>query len=398
MHQPRHYQVLIVGGGTAGISVAARLTRGWGTRPQVAIVEPSADHFYQPYWTLVGAGIGNKEQTRRPEATVIPKRATWIRDAIQEFLPAENAVTTRSGERITYDWLVVAAGLQLNWNQIPGLKAALGQHGVCSNYSYQTVDSTWQALQSFHGGVALFTQPSGAVKCGGAPQKIMYLADDYWRRQGVRDKAEVRFCSALSSLFAVEKYRRTLEGVVARKGILCQFQTELIEVRGPQQQAVFRNVATGELKIQPFDFLHVTPPMGPPDFIAHSPLADASGWLEVDPATLRHTRFDNVFGLGDCSNLPTSKTGAAIRKQAPVVVRNLLAAMRGQVLPARYDGYTSCPLVTGYGKMVLAEFNYQKQPAETFPFDQSRERWSMWILKRYLLPWLYWQGMLKGRA
>lgn len=398
MSQTIHHPIVIIGGGTAGITVAARLLRGWFNRHDVAVIEPSEKHYYQPLWTLVGAGLAKKEATERSEAAVMPRRATWIRDAVEGFLPEQNAILTRDGRRITYDWLVVAAGLQIQWAKIPGLSEALGKGGVCSNYSYQTVDSTWQAIHNFKGGTAIFTHPSGAVKCGGAPQKIMYLADDRFREAGVRGKTAIIFASAQSNIFAVERYRQTLDQVVARKGIDCRFGHELIAVRSDVREADFQKVGSQETVTLRYDLLHVTPPMGPPTFIANSPLADQEGWVDVDKNTLRHNRFSNVFALGDCSSLPTSKTGAAIRKQAPVVVKNLLASMRNEPLPERYNGYTSCPLVTGIGKLVLAEFGYDKQPDETFPVDQSKERWSMWLLKRYFLPVLYWRGMLKGRA
>ena len=393
-----HHEIVIVGGGTAGITVAAQLTRGWFNRRDVAVIEPSDKHYYQPLWTLVGAGLARKEATERSEESVMPRRATWIQDAVTVFAPERNTLWTRSGKSITYDWLVMGAGLQINWGKIPGLPESIGKDGVCSNYSYGTVDSTWEAIRNFRGGTAIFTNPSGAVKCGGAPQKIMYLADDRFREAGVRDKAQIIYASALPTIFAVEPYKTTLEAVVARKQIDCRFRHELIEVRPATKEAVLKNLDTQEVVSLHYDLLHVTPPMGPPSFIASSPLADKDGWVDVDPDTLQHRRFSNVFSLGDCSNLPTSKTGAAIRKQAPVLVRHLTAAIAGKPLSKKYDGYTSCPLVTGIGKLVLAEFDYKKQPAETFPVDQSQERWSMWALKRYFLPFMYWYGMLKGRV
>lgn len=392
-----HHQFVIIGGGTAGITVAAQLTRNWLNGPDVAVIDPAENHYYQPLWTLVGAGLAKKEVTQRPEASVIPRGVTWIRDAVTELLPEQNSIRTGDRKTVTYDWLVVAAGLQINWDRIPGLRESVGKEGVCSNYSYATVDSTWEAIRSFRGGTAVFTMPSGAVKCGGAPQKIMYLADDRFREFGVRDRTNIIYCSALPNIFAIEPYRATLEKVVARKDIDCRFREELIEIRPASKEAVFRHLDTGEISTIRYDLLHVTPPMGPPTFLATSPLANRDGWVDVDKETLRHVRHPNVFALGDCSNLPTSKTGAAIRKQAPVLVRNLRAAMHGKPLPAGYDGYTSCPLVTGIGSLVLAEFNYNKEPDESFPVDQSKERWSMWVLKRYLLPLFYWHGMLKGR-
>ncbi|RLS69313.1 MAG: NAD(P)/FAD-dependent oxidoreductase [Planctomycetota bacterium] len=396
MSQTIHHQVVIVGGGTAGISVAARLTNGWFNKRDVAVIEPADTHYYQPLWTLVGGGVVPKEITGRPMKSVIPKRVHWIKDAVAQFEPDKNVIRTREGKIITYDWLVIAAGLQLNWDKIPGLKDGVTKNGVCSNYSYETVDSTWQNIKNFKGGTAIFTMPSGAVKCGGAPQKIMYLAEETFRRNGVRKGSTVMFTSTLPNIFAVDRYRKTLEEIIQRKQIVCHFREELIEIFGDRREAVFRNLDSGETISRSYDMLHVTPPMGPPTFIAKSSLADKDGWVDVDRATLQHKKFPNVFSIGDCSNLPTSKTGAAIRKQAPVLVGNLIAAMSSQKMSGKYDGYTSCPLVTGYGKLVMAEFDYDKKPEETFPIDQSKERWSMWLVKRYLLPQLYWHGMLKG--
>ncbi len=195
MSETIHHQIVIVGGGTAGITVAAQLTRSWFHRRDVAVIEPSDKHYYQPLWTLVGAGLAKKESTEHTEASVIPRGVSWIRDAVAEFLPDQNTIRTRDGKTVTYDWLIVGAGLQINWDKIPGLKESIGKNGVCSNYSYATVDSTWEAIRNFRGGNAVFTNPSGAVKCGGAPQKIMYLADDRFREAAVRDKTKIIYAS-----------------------------------------------------------------------------------------------------------------------------------------------------------------------------------------------------------
>ncbi len=390
-----HYQILILGGGTAGITVAAQLRRKLKDY-DLAIIEPSTKHYYQPLWTLVGAGVFPKEQSEREESAFIPKGADWIQDYVAELQPEQNCVVTRDGRRITYDYLVIALGIQVDWNKIPGLAEGVGTKQICSNYSYQQVDYTWECVSNFKGGTALFTMPNTAVKCGGAPQKIMYLADDHFRKSGVRDKSNVIFASGQGSLFAVEKYRKTLEKVAARKSIDIRIKHNLVEIKPDQKEAIFEHLETKERVTIPFDMIHVTPPMSAPDLIKSSKLANATGWVDVDKYTLQHPKFLNVFPIGDCSGLPTSKTGAAIRKQAPVLVKNLISAIQGEPLEAKYDGYTSCPLVTGYGKLVLAEFDYEGKPAETFPFDQSKERLSMYLLKAYALPRLYWYGMLRG--
>lgn len=391
-----HYQVVIAGGGTGGLTVAAQLM-DQPNPPEIALIEPSTVHYYQPLWTLVGAGVFPREQSARPEADYIPPGVTWLKEKVKAFDPDNNSLTLGNGETITYDFLVVALGIQIDWGKIKGLPETLGKNGVCSNYSYDTVEYTWQNIRTFRGGNAVFTHPSTPIKCGGAPQKIVYLADDYFRRSGVRQQTQLNFYHAGAAIFAVKKYADALNRVVARKGINVHFQHDLIEVRGEAREAVFLNLATRETVTVNFDMLHVSPPQSAPDVIKSSTLANSGGWVDIDQYTLQHKRYPNVFSLGDCSSLPTSKTGAAIRKQAPVLVANLMAAIAKETLPATYDGYTSCPLVTGYGSLILAEFDYTNQPKESFPFDQSQERYSMYALKAYGLPAMYWNGMLRGR-
>lgn len=364
---------------------------------EVTLLEPSDKHFYQPLWTLVGGGIFPKEKSMRDEASVVPEGVTWKKEAAEKIDPAAKTVTTKGGEVLSYDYLVVATGLVCNWSAIPGLADSLGTKGVCSNYSYQHVDYTWETIKNFEGGKALFTHPAGAVKCGGAPQKIMWLAEDWWRREGARSKMDLQFYIALPNLFAVEKYRKTLENEVARRDIRCSFEKNLLSIDADKKEAVFADLAGGEEERVSYDMIHVTPPMGPPPFLQDSGLVNADGWVDVDQYTLRHGTYGEVFGIGDVSSLPTSKTGAAIRKQAPVLVDNLESVMNGQEPVAKYDGYTSCPIVTARGRLVLAEFGYDKEPAETFPIDQSKPRYSMYLLKKWALPVFYWNGMLKGK-
>jgi sulfide:quinone oxidoreductase len=393
----RHHHVLVVGGGAAGIAVAARLRRA---RPgiDVAIVEPSERHWYQPLWTLVGAGVLPKERTERRQLDLIPPGVSWIRAAAADFRPDDRLVVLDDGELVGYDALVVCPGIRLDWGRVAGLEDAIGRDGVVSIWSYDQVDRVWDAIRGFRGGTAVFTFPSTPIKCPGAAQKIMYLADSHWRRRGVRDRTRIVFVSAAPRIFGVDKYAATLEHVVARKGIETRFRHELVAVRPETSEAVVRSLDTGEDETMGYDLLHVAPPQRPPRVVEESPLAGPSGWAEVDPATLQHIRWANVFSLGDASSLPTSKTGAAVRAQAPIVVSNLLAHLEGRRLAPRYEGYTACPLVTGYGKLVLAEFDYDCRPRETFPFDQSKERLSMYLLKKHALPRLYWHGILRGRA
>ncbi|MBX5439855.1 MAG: NAD(P)/FAD-dependent oxidoreductase, partial [Thermoflavifilum sp.] len=346
-----HFQILIVGGGNAGISVAAKLLLKRASL-EIAIIEPADTHYYQPAWTLVGGGVYDIRKTVRPEASVMPRGVTWIQDRVIAFDPTAHAVRTASSQAYTYDYLVVAPGIQLDWDLIAGLKQTLGKHGVCSNYAYEYAPYTYACIQQIRKGqTAIFTSPSTPVKCGGAPQKIMYLAADYFRKEKILDQVEIDFMSGGTKIFGVPKYAAALEKLVDRYHIHLYFHHDLISIDGPNHLATFReHVPNQEPRDfqKHFDMIHVVPPQSAPDFIKKSPLADSQGWVDVDPYTLQHVRYPEIFGIGDATNTPNAKTGAAVRKQAPVLVDNLLAQIDNRPLPARYHGYSSCPIVAGY--------------------------------------------------
>ncbi|MBK8087996.1 MAG: NAD(P)/FAD-dependent oxidoreductase [Chitinophagaceae bacterium] len=397
---PSKHQIIIIGGGNAGISVAAQLLRK-NKSLDIAVIDPADKHYYQPAWTLVGSGAFDIKDTERNEADVMPKGVRWIKQKVVTLLPDSNTVQIDNGENLTYDFLVVAPGIQLNWGAIKGLKEAIGKNGVCSNYSFATAPYTWECIKNFKGGKAIFHNPHTPVKCGGAPHKIMYMAADYFRKQGILDKCNIQYWSGAAKLFAVPVYENTLLKVVERGSIKLNFMERLEEIDAVNKRARFVGFGETNKDVETwvdYDMIHVTPPQSAPDFVMNSPLANAAGWVDVNANTLQHVKYQNVFSLGDASGLPTSKTGAAIRKQAPVLVANLLSAVKKEPMTSSYTGYTSCPLLTGYGKLVLAEFDYNNQPMETFPFDQSKERWSMYQLKKRGLPWLYWNKILTGKA
>lgn len=389
--------IAIVGAGTAGVTMAAQLLRKASyLKNNIVIIDPSDKHYYQPFFTLVGGGDSKLEDNVRPQAEVVPEGALLLQEAVTTFKPDTNQIETNKDTVITYDYLMVAAGIQLDWDKVKGLKETMGKNGVCSNYHQDYVESTWEAMKAVNGGRAIFTQPSTPVKCAGAPQKIMYLADEHFRRVGVRDKTKVEFISGMDDLFPVKRYYPILKKLVADKGIGETYFMDLVEVNGAARKATFKNSKTGETITREFDMLHVTPPMSAPDFIKKSPIANEAGWVDLDMHTLRHTKYENIFGAGDCTSLPTSRTGAAIRKQAPVAVDNLLAHMNKKEMTASYDGYSSCPVVTGYSTVMLAEFVYGYEAQESFPIDQRKQRHSMHMLKKNVLPMMYWNGMLKG--
>ncbi|NCP12574.1 MAG: NAD(P)/FAD-dependent oxidoreductase [Sphingomonadales bacterium] len=396
MNNTKH-TVVVIGGGAAGIATAASmLKRRSGL--DIAIVEPSDTHAYQPGWTMVGGGIFNVDETIRPMASVIPKAATWVKQACAGFQPENNQVTLADGSTLTYDVLIVAPGIRLAWEKIAGLEATLGQNGVTSNYRADLAPYTWQLVQTTRAGRAIFSQPPMPIKCAGAPQKAMYLACDYWRRAGVLGDIEVQFRNAGGVLFGVADYVPALMEYVGKYGIDLELGSNLVAVDGPAGQATFAT-SEGEETVG-FDMLHVVPPQVAPQFLADSALAAANGFTDVDQHTLQHVRYSNVFGLGDSGSSPNAKTAAAARKQAPVVAVNALRQLDGKGPTAGYDGYGSCPLTVERGKIVLAEFGYGGKLAPSFPtwlVDGTRPARLSWMLKADALPWIYWNGMLKGR-
>lgn len=395
-----HHRIVIIGGGAAGITTAARLRRAG--QDDIALIEPSATHDYQPLWTLVGGGLAPIASSRRREANVVPGGVRWVQDWAEEIDPDQQVVTTRSGVRVAYDILIVCPGIQLDWHKVPGLCETLGKNGVSSNYSYEHAPRTWDFIRPLRGGTALFTVPSGAIKCGGAPQKIAYLAADWWRERGVLNDINVVLAMPGQTIFGVPEFAAVLEQVAARYGIDVRLQHELVEIDAAKKEAILidRREGRDERVTIPYDLLHAVPPQSAPDWIKRSPLAEAAnpaGYVEVDKYTMQHVRYPNIFALGDAGSTPNSKTGAAVRKQAPVVVKNVLQTLDGKPATAQYHGYTSCPVTTARNRMLLAEFDYDMKPAPSIPLiDTQKERYDMWLLKRYGLPSLYWHGMLKG--
>lgn len=390
----RHHRVVIAGGGTAGIPVAAALLR---QSPQldVAIIDPSEDHYYQPGWTLVGGGDMQARDTHQRQADVMPDKATWIKETVSAFSPDDNAVELASGARMTYDFLVVALGLQLDWDAIEGLPQTLGKNGVTSNYRYDLAPYTHTLAQSLKDGdKALFTQPAMPIKCAGAPQKALYLTADTLRKRGV--SASVGFYLQGGAMFGVPAYARALDQIIAGYGATPYFKHDLVAVDGERQEATFET-EDGRIT-RSFNMLHVVPPQSAPDVIKNSPLAGDAGWVSVDKHRLTHTRYDNVLALGDCTDTPNAKTMAAIRRQFPVLVGELRKALGETSAKSHdYDGYGACPLTVAHGKALIAEFRYGGEVVSSFPLDPREERRIYWPLKTRFFPWLYWNVMLNGR-
>ncbi len=396
------FDVVIVGAGSGGIAAAASLLRRDG-KLRIALVDPAEDHYYQPGWTMVGGGVFSDRQTRRRTRDLIPSSVSWLKQAVVGFSPAEDTVQLDNDQTLHYKQLIVAPGLTLDWDGVEGLKESLGKNGVTSNYSYEHAPYTWELVQNLKRGRALFTQPPMPIKCAGAPQKALYLSGDHWHRAGRIDDIQIEFYNAGGVLFGVSDYVPALQKYIDKYKAKTHYNHTLVEVDGVAKRAYFTSSdpeKEGSRICEEFDMLHVCPPQRAPDFIARSKLSDDAGWLDVDQFSLRHKTYANVWGLGDVMNTPNAKTMAAVRKQVPVVASNIVNVLANREPEAGYDGYGSCPLTVERGKIVLAEFGYGGKLLPTFPeyfIKGTRPTRAAWILKKDLLPAVYWHAMLKGR-
>ncbi|KAK0718444.1 sulfide,quinone oxidoreductase/flavo-binding protein [Lasiosphaeria miniovina] len=408
---PAHsHRVVVVGGGSAGLAIVYQLLRtGRFSQDDLAVVDPAEWHHYQPGWTLVGGGLKKKEDLRQPLKSLIDAKLKFYNDGVRAFSPEDNLVTLSNGDKLGYEQLVVAPGISINYASIKGLPEALADPDslVSSIYGYETCDKVFNTVQKLQKGAAIFTQPAGVVKCAGAPQKAMWLALDHWKRAGrympsdPSSPIKIAFATGLPTMFGVPKYSAKLEELRQERGVEGLFEHDLVAVVDGNK-AVFTRGADKQQVTREFDLLHAVPKMGPHAFVKDSPLANEAGFVDVDDGTTQSRNYANVWSAGDASSLPTSKTAAAITAQAPVLVRNLLRTMDGQALEPEsiYDGYTSCPLVTEYGKVLLAEFKYGGVPQETFNrwfgIDQVEPRRAFYRLKKDFFPWVYQNYMVKG--
>merc|ERR1712137_633648 len=315
------------------------------------------------------------------------------------------------GSLLKYDYLVVAAGIQVDWNRVEGLVDALESDtsGVVSIYDYKYAPKAWKTFNAVENGRLLFTMPNTTIKCAGAPQKIMWLIEEMLRDKNIRQQTSVEFWVPGGTMFGVKKYADMLERIRTEKEVTASFKQELVKVDGSKKIASFQNLKDGSITEQKFDVIHVTPPMSAPDFIKSSPLADNKGWMDVNKYTLQSTKYPNVFGVGDCTNTPNSKTGAAITAQAPVLVHNLLAMDAGKDLDGKYTGYASCPLVIGKNKAIMAEFEYGGKIKETFDSETGRFPYNLigstgamqqrffYFLKSQVFPFVFWNLWLDGK-
>lgn len=409
-------KIVVIGGGAAGISLAARLFF-YLKNPDITIIDPSDTHYYQPGFTLIASGVYSPDQVGKPQADCMPSGAKWLKDSVTLVDAPKNIVKTQKNGDIKYDFLVLAPGLQINFNSVEGItRETIGEGDAYCMYDYEGAIKTWQGVQKFvkKGGVGVFTDTYTKHKCGGAPKKICLLTEHLFRKNGNRDKANFQFYTASKQLYDVPFFTPRLLQIYDERNVGLNLNTRVKAIDTSAKKVYLTRKAKNELTnqdesidfVKDYDFLHFLPPMTAPDFVKASGLSDetgsraAEGWAATDKETLVHKKYNNIICLGDVAGIPTSKTSAAIRKQAPIAAKNLCLLMEGKAPEYKYDGYAACPIVTDYGHVLMCEFDYKKEPKISFPFnvflDMSHEQWAAWLLKVYALKPMYFYGMLNG--
>lgn len=393
---PTHHRVVVIGGGNGGLSIAGRLRRA-GVR-DIAVVEPRSQHVFAPLQSHIAGGVARASEAARRQADVTPRGVTWVHDTVTGVDPVSGVVDLASGGRVSYDQLVVAAGIEQRWGAVPGLADAMRTPSGVSNYSYDLAAKASPALRDLRSGTVVFVQPPEPASCAGVAQKPMYLACDWWRATGVRDGIRVVFVSPEPTAFGVAAISDELHRKLDEYGIETRFDRDLLEVRPARREIVVGRAGSRE-KIA-YDLLHAAPPSSPAAWIAASGLGDADGFVDVDPRMLRHRAHPNVWALGDAAALGIVRSGGAIRRQSQVLAKNLGAVLAGRPPRARYDGYTVCPVTVSRHTVVFAEFDRSGRLAPTVPGWTTlyRERRLSWLFDRHVLPWVYWNLILRGRA
>lgn len=420
-------RILIIGGGAAGCSFAAQLMRKI-EKPDITLIDPADRQYYQPGFTFIAAGIFKPDEVWKPQSCCIPKGVKWVKDSVVALDPVKQEARTSKGEKYSYDYLVLTPGLKLNWDKVEGIsRNTLGQGNAHCIYDFEGAQRIWPAIQEFtkKGGRALFTDTYTKHKCGGAPKKICMLTEHLARKNGTRENCQIDYFCSEKALYDVPYYTPRLLEIYDERNIHLELNDRVVGIDTSAKKVYFEKHVKNKVMefdetlgtevevereevtpfVEDYDLLSFVPPQSAPDFVRESGLSWTEGklakdaWVMVDQETLIHQTFKNVICLGDCAGIPTSKTSAAIRKQLPIAVGNLLDVMSGKEPSHKYNGYACCPIVTDYGHVLLCEFDYEKKPDITFPFsllDMSKEQWAGWLLKRYFLKPMFFNGMLTG--
>jgi len=382
--------VVILGGGSAGVMFANRMRREFSEDTvKITVIEKRDTHFYQPAFTLVVFNLDTPENLTRPVKDLFYEGINLIADEATKIDPQNNKVATSKHGEISYDYLVIATGAKLVYDAPEGMKEGLDRgKNVFMFYTLDRAIQLREALKKFEGGTIVSSICEMPIKCPAAPAKFIMLAEDEMRRRGIRDKCRFVFTTSMPDVFSRQPYAAKLNSIFKERGIeaIPNFNPSEVDY----EQGVIKSFTKGQEPVK-FDLLCITPPHeGQPMIEQSKGIGNAAGWVTCDKHRMVHTAYNNIYGIGDATDFPTSKTASGIRKQAKVLTERMKSLLKGEEPTATYDGEVICPMPTKYKRALFAEFNY------TESISPAIESYFSWVIKVHMLRPLYWNLMLRG--
>ncbi|WP_265521183.1 NAD(P)/FAD-dependent oxidoreductase [Oerskovia flava] len=396
MSSPRQHDVLVLGGGNAGLSLAGRLVRD-GCR-DVAVVEPKDVHHYRPLLSYVASGMATLDDLTRPQDDVVPAGVLRYPARVVGLDPQRSVVRLDDGTELGYGDLAVCPGSEVDWDAVPGSEEAMGTPFAATSYLPELAGRTWEMLSSLTSGRAVFALASWQVPCFPVGLKPLFVAADHWRRTGVLGAIDIELVVQASRLVDDPRAERELRAACTEYGVRVRTSTSVVSIDPTDRTARLRTPHGTDTTH--YDALFLAPPHRAPRWVSESGLATtgSGGFVAVDPETLQHVTFPRVWGLGDAAAVDAMPSGGALRRQVPVVAANIQARRKGTPMQ-HYDGYSLAPITTSRRELLLAEFDRDGRPEPIVAFpDLARPRRSLLLFDRYLQPTIYWRRLLQGKV
>jgi len=392
-------KIVILGAGTGGTIMANKLRKvlerdEW----EITIVDKHTTHYYQPGFLFIPFGIYNKNDVIKSKADFIPSGVKMLIADIDKVAPEENKILLEGGKVLNYDYLIVATGTRTAPEETPGLRDKLWYKSIFDFYTVEGAVALREFFKSWEGGRLVMNIAELPFKCPVAPLEFVFLADAYFTEIGIRDKVKISYVTPLPGAFTKPKATKMLGELLEEKNIevIPDFYLESVD----NEKKVIRSYDEKEI---PFDVLTIVPVNMGDEMVERSGMGDDLNFIPTDKHTLRSEKHENIFVLGDASNIPTSKAGSVVHFASEVLFENLLSAIEGREMKAKFDGHANCYIETGFGKGSIIDFNYKTEPlAGTFPlpgigpFGLLRNT-KMNHYGKVLFRWIYWHILLRGK-
>lgn len=392
-------RILILGAGTGGTMMLNRLSKALDPEEyKLTIVDKDTTHYYQPGFLFIPFGLYSEQDVIKPKRDFFPKNADVILSEIDRIKPEENEVILKNGDVLSYDILIIATGTEIRPGEIEGMAGELWYKSIFDFYTINGAVALANFLDTWDGGKMVLNIAEMPIKCPVAPLEFLFLADDYFKKKGMRDKVDITFATPLDAAFTKPIAAKELGGFLEEKNINLVTEFNIGRVDNDEKKIV----SWDEREVD-FDLLVTIPTNMGIEAIERSGMGDELNFIPTDKHTLRSENWDNVFVIGDATDLPSSKAGSVAHFESDILFENLMSAIKGEPLTANFDGHANCFIESGDGKGLLIDFNYETEPLPgkfpipgIGPFSLLKEtKMNHW--GKLGFKWLYWNMLIKGR-